>query len=112
MSREIKFRAWDTQFKNMVGVKGIQDLFAIRSDGMPSKDNYELMQYTGLHDKNGKEIWEGDIIRYRFLNEDCIGTVHFDERLAHFIAYEYAHGEVIGNVWENSELLEDKNAKG
>ena len=59
--REIKFRGWDVKSKKYRGLGNVQDLFTIRSDGEVNKD-YLLEQYTGLHDKNGKEIYEGDIL--------------------------------------------------
>ena len=69
--REIKFRAWDG--KRMRGI-GKNDWFSLRNDGMLSfgqqgDPSIALMQYTGLKDKNGKEIYEGDIL----FNEDAFG---------------------------------------
>lgn len=119
--REIKCRAWDTDKQKMIYPSSRQSITSCcscievltcheivggryRTDITYTCNGY-LLEYTGLKDKNGKEIYEGDIIKYKYLHEDCIATVHFDERLAHFNAYEYAHGEVIGNIYENSELL-------
>ena len=83
-------------------------------------DEIELMQSTGLRDKNGKEIFEGDIVDYkgrkavvkwhgsyasfiyRFVNEL---QERFSEWRPLFLAYY--HFEIIGNIYENPELLED-----
>ena len=69
-------------------------------------------QYTGLHDKNGREIYEGDILRFTHEREDFINT---DARIAveipkiyYMIDNPYNHSfEVIGNIYENPELLKE-----
>lgn len=68
-------------------------------------EDLNLMQFTGLHDKNGKEIWEGDIV------DDGVSrqTVRYDPHLAMFILDNNDNLnpdlEVIGNIHENPELL-------
>lgn len=74
--------------------------------------HFEVMQYTGLKDKNGKEIYEGDIIQYNETKE--IHTVKFIS--GGFIVagqhinelYLTKHWKVIGNIYENSELLQER----
>lgn len=65
MNREIKFRAWDKSCNKMRGISGLQDCFSLRSDGVCNED-YVLMQYTGLKDINGKEIYECDVLEFPF----------------------------------------------
>ena len=133
--REIKFRAWLKEEKKMVNVKTMDftdktirclkknefiNAYLLRR---VSFDDVELMQYTGLKDKNGKEIYEGDIIKYKFpydIRLKHISPVKFLETEASFgIKDRYENEiplytisannyfEVIGNIYENKNLLEE-----
>jgi len=107
--RIIKFRAWGTFGKNMnYQIQG-EDLwcFLRRVSGM------ELMQYTGLKDKNGVEIYEGDIldndgivewneVEYRWSVKDK-GYDGYDQW--HPLEYKNCPIEVTGNIHENKQLL-------
>nr|DAE92174.1 MAG TPA: YopX protein [Siphoviridae sp. ctES717] len=128
MNREIKFRAWH-KVKNIMVYDNEDDTYGYwdgcrnSNVGMVNEilnskyyEEYEFMQFTGLHDKNGKEIYEGDIVKktgsigidigkviYEYngfivdvMNMDRFyGRVHLLEKFT----------EVIGNIYEDSELL-------
>lgn len=156
MNRDLKFRAWD-KIENIMhyqenGNEGVEFSFGGTNcvrvyeykpqliDGVCIDDydydeleDYELMQYTGLRDKNGKEIYDGDIITFTEIDEDsCMGKentytgkVEWIDEIAqwrfiypsgqrtelHFIVQlpTIISCEVIGNIYENPELLLDKN---
>lgn len=76
---------------------------------------FELMQYTGLHDKNGKEIYEGDIVKIKYRDED-IGKVIYEyngfsidvtNMNKNYGRVDFVNNfmEVIGNIYDNPELL-------
>lgn len=124
--REIKFRAWDKWAKKVI------DSFHLRIDlsgdlyfwqwtegggkahQEETKDRFVLMQYTRLKDKNGKEIYEGDIVKHEEGNlvvEWCEQEVGF--RLYNGVIYRQTPEpnisewdiEIIGNIYENPELV-------
>ena len=81
-------------------------------------DKETVGQYTGLHDKNGKKIFEGDIVKSFFVDTDEAGNeiykyyiieVKYDEVLCSYKIDKFMNLEVIGNIYENKELLNETN---
>ncbi len=119
--REIKFRVWDKFEKEI----WYPESFFRFCRGVPSNWQrcYELMQYTGLKDKRGKEIFEGDILRDNFnqmkliqwFNDECRFAVkdippHPQADPYYILDQGYFeepwNNEIIGNIYENKDLLE------
>jgi hypothetical protein len=111
--REIKFRKWDAEEQVMIDGDSLAfEEYAPISHLLTQEG---IMQYTGLKDKNGKEIYEGDAIKSEeFPNR--IGQKYVIDNLAefHYLAIDLAMGpndiEVIGNIYENPELIEPVKA--
>ena len=118
--REIKFRAWAKERKVMIPeVKLFTDLGeGWVPNGYPANEHFEFMQYTGLKDKNGKEIYEGDVIRWNHHKGTVIerlGSLGVMVNPEDFMSLESVWDcgdarkvEAIGNIYENPELLEKK----
>ena len=136
MSREIKFRLWSKIDEKFIKTDNPDLNFVINSDGyLYSIENFHgeiyvslqlnivVLQFTGLQDKNGKDIYEGDILKYNF---------PYDGRLKHISPVTYLetqasfgikdiygneiplyritannYFEVVGNIYENKNLLEE-----
>lgn len=109
--RTIKFRAWDTWRNKMISPNE-GDFIGWHA---PSnwRDIYKLMQFTGLHDKNGVEVYEGDILKSE---SNGNGEVVWDELKAKYnsisisgrmsLDYSWCKGsEVIGNIYEHPYLI-------
>lgn len=122
-----KFRAWDKTENKMWNVEAIyiEDEWVKVNDGSiygTTKDlvrDYVLMQSTGLKDKNGVEIYEGDIVRYNrgiswsvekfpyVVKNSMEGFVFEYGLIQHRLSKKIEYVTVIGNIYENPELLED-----
>ena len=111
--REIKFRVWDCLSRKMLGWGDIFHLPAWEIfPGTPEQRAFDVMQYTGLKDVNGKEIYEGDIVT--IFDDKTIGLIKFSSEDAMFLIdlgcsctlrIENSF-TVIGNIYENPELWE------
>ncbi|WP_339066745.1 YopX family protein [Fusobacterium animalis] len=119
--REIKFRAWHKEKKIMGEVLGIdilhKEIFFSNEDvdcyEHTDFKNIELMQYTGLKDMMEKEIYEGDIL-FEILGEEYFkvifenGSYRAENEEYSLDLSEYAHFcEIVGNVYENLELIKE-----
>lgn len=127
-----KFRAWDKKNKIISAIT----MFLFDSQEIDTEDNlnepknfehFEIMQSTGLTDKNGKEVFEGDVVRFKIPEytgdfdkfEEIISVVFWDEDEAEFSAEGMYHNpeekmsfeslEIIGNKFSSPELLNAKN---
>ena len=107
MQREIKFRTWykpESKFYFGKDACAFPEFTYSWRDG--NRNNYIIQQYTGLKDKNGVEIYEGDIIFF-----PAVEGVYSDQQQKNdIVKYPFicgnAHlGEVVGNIFENPELL-------
>ena len=116
MNDRFKFRVWDKindkwMSNQLIDIeKGL--LTGFYNDEEAFKRRYIIMQSTGLKDKNGKLIYEGDIVKETltdFINEEIITVVKWDELNAMYNLenLQNCKREVIGNIYENPELLED-----
>ena len=119
--RDIKFRAWDEEKKEMYydydqNIKCLKIGESIHQFIWGVGHTYKtLMQYTGLKDKNGKEIYEGDILKMtwgNYLNgvikfNNKYGYYSFNSRTSEydFIETQSDEYEIIGNIYENQDLL-------
>lgn len=127
----LKFRAWDKEMQTMLDVslidfkKGVLvcEHWKFGETNFMSFDEIELMKSTGLFDRNGQEIFEGDVVRQvrtqpTTENETITGVVTMlegawsivndNKQLASVLWSETAENEIIGNIYENQELLEEE----
>lgn len=151
--RELKFRAWDKRTKKLIQIQGFKyvgekhiQLFYFDTDGCSTtctceKEFIVLIQYTGLKEKNGTEIYEGDIVIFNHIKDEYpeveniffhnVNRTEYQKKyVAEFCNTYYRYGlrfrngsthfmvvqatitnhnvEVIGNIYENPELLEGR----
>lgn len=119
-----RYRAWDKEFKEMVQVDALvfeeQIIKATYKNGNVVKEdlkNYVLMQSTGLTDKNGKEIFEGDVVKMAknvYSEPTCYEVVRHRGGAYRLDSKQYGcelwlrhtDCEIAGNIYKNPELLE------
>jgi hypothetical protein len=113
MNRPIKFRVWDFFHKQWITGAAIElNGCIINTSFAEPVTNCVALQYTGLTDKNGVPIYEGDIIHLKFGELNANLVVKWDKYMGlkyhnggwTSLVHVDTHGEVIGNIFENPEL--------
>lgn len=119
--REIKFRAWKKSTQKMLPENTLKAII-INSERLTEEEfeDLEIMQYTGLQDKNWKEIYEGDILKIKYPSHETLIKVIFKDWCfmglktknncsvdALLNRYDLKNSEIIGNIYEN-QFLNDR----
>jgi uncharacterized phage protein (TIGR01671 family) len=130
VSREIKFRAWDEKTLSMYQVgelierAGVLETGHFDGSGCPKGPVHPIMQYTGLKDRNGVEIYEGDIVFFegmcppKLVVDFVEGAFCLNPKLGNGYCIDMTTAypsigcqvEVVGNIHESPELMEENNA--
>ena len=122
MNREFKFRLWNKNAKSYVKDFNQENaeitILNTLCNNVSSLDSYIIQQFTGAKDKNNKDIYEGDILLYSDQDGDVISQVVYIEDAACYYIFDKDNNgdtldcvgpdvcEVIGNIFENKEILE------
>lgn len=125
--REIKFRAWDKELKNWADYAIAYDRLSFLDENTgwwktdKEGERFTLCQYTGLKDKNDREIYEGDIVRAVVFSK-WIGVAKYSDKNQAFVfecidknyrgnivfMSQFDQGfKILGNIYENPEMLEE-----